>query len=315
VIQKVALIASTQSEGYHDFQHTLLNNQYQYCFGVDVFVSSVQGKEAEKELVNCLIRIFNSNTQYDAVVMIRGGGAKTDFHVYDSFKLALAVAKFPIPIITGIGHHKDESIVDLMAHSVTKTPTKAAEFIVSHNRKFEETILQFQQTIIIYSQQILSISNRNLSNLQYSISTSSRKFISDFRQSLRHSNQNIIRSAKNVLFTKSKNLLTQAIHVNTMPAGILNGKRIELQSLKMSFQSFTKTALQNQKSNLSHFESVVKLVDPVNMLKRGFAILSHNQKVIADPNEIKAGMKIEIQIKDEILTSQVLSKQNSNKKI
>ncbi|HEX8515170.1 MAG TPA: exodeoxyribonuclease VII large subunit [Bacteroidia bacterium] len=146
VIQNIAIIGSPNSEGYTDFTHTITNNQFHYKFAIDIYQSSVQGMEAEKELVNKLVFVFQNSTKYDCVVIIRGGGAKTDFLVFDTYNLARAVARFPIPIITGLGHHKDVSVVDLMVHTSTKTPTKAAEFIISHNRAFEDSIQFFKRT-------------------------------------------------------------------------------------------------------------------------------------------------------------------------
>jgi exodeoxyribonuclease VII large subunit len=156
VIQKIAVIGSPNSEGYVDFTHTISSNLFGYKFNVDVYQSSVQGQYAESELVNTLVSVFEADVDYDCVVIIRGGGARTDFLVFDAYRLARAAARFPIPIITGIGHHKDVSIVDLMVNTSTKTPTKAAEFIISHNRAFEEQLTNAQKSIVIRSQQMMS---------------------------------------------------------------------------------------------------------------------------------------------------------------
>ena len=94
----------------------------------------------QKPFLEKLIAVFNSNKDYDAVVIIRGGGAQSDFLLFDNYELSRAIAKFPIPVITGIGHQKNETIVDLMAHTATKTPTKAAELIIAHNRNFEDDL-------------------------------------------------------------------------------------------------------------------------------------------------------------------------------
>src|SRR5690606_8737730 len=138
VIQRIALIGSPRSEGYTDFVHTIDHNQFGYRFAIDYYYSAVQGVSAEQELVSTLIKVYekSKDVPYDCVVITRGGGAKTDFLVFDTYALSRVVARFPIPIITGIGHHKDVSIVDMMAHTLTKTPTKAAEFILAHNRAF-----------------------------------------------------------------------------------------------------------------------------------------------------------------------------------
>jgi exodeoxyribonuclease VII large subunit len=91
---------------------------------LDIYQSSVQGEGADLEIKAKLLNIFNASIPYHAVVLIRGGGSKSDLLTFDSYNLAQTVARFPIPIITGLGHHNDVSIVDLMAHTATKTPTK-----------------------------------------------------------------------------------------------------------------------------------------------------------------------------------------------
>src|SRR5690606_10348650 len=133
---------------------------------LDTYFTKVQGELNSKVLLLRLIEIYESRTVYDAVVIIRGGGSQSDFLLFDNYELSRAVAKFPIPVITGIGHQKNETIVDLMSHTATKTPTKAAELIISHNRNFEERLLQLQQIIVIKTQRMFSVNNQVLSQLK-----------------------------------------------------------------------------------------------------------------------------------------------------
>ena len=132
VLQKIALVASANSEGLHDFMNNIRHNKFGYTFQIDHYQSSVQGAVAENELKRTMIRIYESGIQYDCVVIIRGGGAKTDFLAFDTYGISLAVARFPIPVITGIGHFRDVSVTDLMAHVSTNAPTKAAEIGRAH---------------------------------------------------------------------------------------------------------------------------------------------------------------------------------------
>jgi len=149
VLQKIAVVSSRQSAGYEDFIHTLKHNSFAYTFSIDPYFSSVQGENNAEEIFKRLLDVFLSEKQYDAVVIIRGGGSEMDFLIFNQYNLGRIVAKFPIPIITGIGHQKNETIVDLMAHTSTKTPTKTAEFIIAHNRHFEDSILLLQKNIVI----------------------------------------------------------------------------------------------------------------------------------------------------------------------
>eukprot|EP01118_Nematostelium_gracile_P010694 TRINITY_DN3723_c0_g2_i4.p1 TRINITY_DN3723_c0_g2~~TRINITY_DN3723_c0_g2_i4.p1 ORF type:complete len:228 (-),score=35.17 TRINITY_DN3723_c0_g2_i4:643-1326(-) len=153
VMQYLAVLSSDTSAGYQDFRHTLANNPWGYGFKIDDYFTAVQGEGNAKNLVNRLIDIYESGKPYDAVILIRGGGAQTDFLIFDNYELSRAVARFPIPVITGIGHQKNETICDLMANTALKTPTKAAEFILANNRVFEEKLIHAQKRIIIKTQQ------------------------------------------------------------------------------------------------------------------------------------------------------------------
>ncbi|WP_431244478.1 exodeoxyribonuclease VII large subunit [Flavobacterium sp. P21] len=133
----MAVISASNSAGNEDFRHTLRHNDFGYSFQADDYYTVVQGDNNAKLFLNKLIEVYSSGIPYDAIIIIRGGGAQSDFLIFDNYQIGRAVAKFPIPVITGIGHQKNVSIVDLMAHTSTKTPTKAAEFIIAHNRSFE----------------------------------------------------------------------------------------------------------------------------------------------------------------------------------
>jgi exodeoxyribonuclease VII large subunit len=153
VIQHVAVVCSSTSAGWQDFKHTLDANPYRYGFWVEPYFTLVQGETNSQQLVDSLVNIFRSGKSYDAVVIIRGGGAQTDFLLFDHYLVGKAIAKFPIPVITGIGHQKNETIADLMAHTAVKTPTKAAELIIAHNRSFEEALGSLQKLVVIKTQQ------------------------------------------------------------------------------------------------------------------------------------------------------------------
>src|SRR5258708_36715148 len=129
---------------------------------------------------------------YDGVVITRGGGAQTDFLIFDNYLVGQAIAKFPIPVITGIGHQKNTTTADLMAHTPTKTPTKGAEFIIAHNRAFEEGILKFQKSILIRSQQLFSSNFQSISYLNSMIINISRNILIDHKSHIYQMNQLVV---------------------------------------------------------------------------------------------------------------------------
>ncbi len=148
VMQRLALITAPNSDGWRDFRHELAQNPLGYDFVVDEYLSQVQGQGAERAICAQLDKIVSSQIAYDAVVIVRGGGSQLDFGSFDSYELGRAVAGFPIPLLAGIGHERNVSITDLLCHQSVKTPTKAAAFLIEHNRQFEERCLYQRERLI-----------------------------------------------------------------------------------------------------------------------------------------------------------------------
>lgn len=236
-IQRIALIASANTAGYEDFMHILQNNAYGYSFFVDPYFTSVQGDNNSHLLRKVLVDIYNSGKNYHAVAIIRGGGAQTDFLIFDNFGLGQAVAKFPIPIITGIGHQRNETITDLMAHTATNTPTKAAEYIVAHNLQFE--------------QQVLSALD------------------------------NIREAAVSLTMFRTQQLAPVIANI----------------------KNYSAIYLHRQDSLLARYAATTQAVSPVNMLRKGFALVSYNGKALTRTVPPAAGNTVEISLYNMDLTA------------
>ena len=147
IVQKIALITAPASDGQRDFLHELLSNPFGYAFDVDEYLTQIQGNGAEKLILNQFRRVVDSGKKYDVVVLVRGGGSQTDFGPFDTLELGRAIAAFPYPMVTGIGHERNISIADLMAHTSVKTPTKAASFLLEINLAFESRLIGKGQKI------------------------------------------------------------------------------------------------------------------------------------------------------------------------
>jgi len=311
-IQNIAIIGSPNSEGFVDFTHTLLNNQYNYQFSYDVFHTSVQGAEAENEIVNSLITIFNTKKVYDAVVIIRGGGAKSDFLVFDSYKISRAVARFPIPIITGIGHHKDISIVDLMVNTSTKTPTKAAEFIISHNKSFEDNLLDLQKAILFKTQQTLSKNIQQINFANMTIINKSKTYISDYKDSINNYNQVVINKTKTIIYKSQNGLMSMTNQLLTKPKIITAAKQSELNNIVENMKKFSTKYFFNKKGYIAHYESVIRVMNFDSILKRGFAVISFEGKIIKDAEKIEPGAILTIQMDKNNIDAKVITKTKTN---
>lgn len=146
VISKIALITAPNSDGQRDFLQELKQNKHQYQFTITEFLTTIQGDNAHQLILEQLQLIEQSKEPFDLVAIVRGGGSLGDFKPFDDYALSAYVAKFPVPVFTGIGHDRNQSIVDLMARE-QKTPTKVAAMIVEHNFSFENTLIDLRRRI------------------------------------------------------------------------------------------------------------------------------------------------------------------------
>ena len=165
--QHIAVISSQTAAGYGDFCNQLADNPYGFKFETQLFPAIMQGEGVEQSIISALEQIYDM--PFDCVVIIRGGGATSDMSGFDTLALAENVANFPIPIITGIGHERDESVLDMISHTRVKTPTAAAALLIDHLKGVLETIEGAQSMITHYVQQKLSIANSQLSIISEAI--------------------------------------------------------------------------------------------------------------------------------------------------
>ena len=161
--QRIAVISSETAAGYGDFCNQLADNPYGFQFETHLFPAIMQGEGVEQSIIAALERIYD--LPFDCVVIIRGGGATSDMSGFDTLALAENVANFPLPIITGIGHDRDESILDMVSHTRVKTPTAAAAFLIAHLKKVLDAINDAQERIAGYTNQKLSVLKAQLSAL------------------------------------------------------------------------------------------------------------------------------------------------------
>ncbi len=276
VVQRIAVISSKTAAGYEDFLHSLDNNPFGYRFEIHPFFASVQGENNAAELAAALdliqTRASALEQDFDAVIIIRGGGAATDLLIFDQLEVAAAIAACPFPVFTGIGHQKNETIADLVAHTSFKTPTKVAEFIIERNRGFETELLRAHQTVKQLARQVLSNEGANLQEARLAIST----------------------QAKDILHHQ-KQVLRDSIRQIRMQPGVCIGNRVlALQRTKQQLSAGTRQLLKTKEKDLEHLQRLLHLASPERILARGFALIKLNNAAVADASGINEGDKLEI---------------------
>ena len=177
LVRKIAVISAADAAGYGDFCDQLQNNRFGVKFELELFAAVMQGDNAPKSIIKALNKIVSEEDKWDMVVIIRGGGATTDLGCFDDYELASHCAQFPLPILSGIGHTRDMSIVDMVAHTSVKTPTAAAEWIIERVAEQVEVINQWVLRLQRATQQVVVQENNRLQTYLQRMSYSAQRLI------------------------------------------------------------------------------------------------------------------------------------------
>lgn len=175
--QRIAVISSPTAAGYEDFRKHLENNSYGFVFYHRLFPAIMQGEQTEISIIAALDKIYQHQDLFDVVVIIRGGGATSDLASFDSYPLAVNCAQFPLPIITGIGHERDDTVLDFISFHRAKTPTATADFLVETIGKFAVEMDSRQECIMNGARKVLDVSQQNLRNIKSGLTLSANRMI------------------------------------------------------------------------------------------------------------------------------------------
>lgn len=177
LIRNIAVISSPSAAGWGDFSNQLTDNSFGFAFNVRLFPATMQGPGVEPSVISALDLIADGDENWDVVVIIRGGGAVADLAGFDSLALAEHVAQFPLPVITGIGHERDDTIIDLIAHTRVKTPTAAAEMIINHQLIQLQLLTDLSDRLYNGVRNRITLSANKIAQLQLKATLMSRQFL------------------------------------------------------------------------------------------------------------------------------------------
>ena len=197
VIKNIALITAQNSDGQRDFLQEIKKNKHGYHFSITEFLVTIQGDHAHDLILEQLKIIKNNKIHFDVVAIVRGGGSQTDFRPFDHYDLVLNAALFPIPIMTGIGHDRNTSLVDLMVRE-QKTPTKVAASIVDHNFEFENELIEIKSEILEWVSRKFEKAKKELEDAKRIIKLSSPKSILERGFAILMKHQKIITNPKHI---------------------------------------------------------------------------------------------------------------------
>ncbi|MBQ3190415.1 MAG: exodeoxyribonuclease VII large subunit [Bacteroides sp] len=204
--QRIAVISSATAAGYGDFCNQLANNPRGYDFHVELFPAIMQGERVEESIITALDTIYSRMDEFDVVVIIRGGGATSDLSGFDTYGLAANCAQFPLPIITGIGHERDDTVIDLVAHTRVKTPTAAAAFLIACMDKVADRLEELSARLQQGVRNRLLWEQRRMDTLKQRIPNAVYKRIADAKYGLLSVKRNMQMASRQFLSMKKHRL-------------------------------------------------------------------------------------------------------------
>lgn len=281
--QRIAVISSASAAGYGDFCNQLQHNEYGFRFQMQLFQAFMQGEQVEQSIVAALNLISTKEDDFDCVVIIRGGGATADLSSFDTLVLAENVANFPLPVITGIGHERDESILDMVAHTRVKTPTAAAAFLIDH---LAATLNRIEQAQVSIQRMVEHRIQHEKLHLQQ-LSTHIPILFS------------MVKNRENARLDDYWHALLQRVMLHLQQSKM----RVELLSNKVIPATTNKLMAEQHKLQL--LEQRVDGVNPERMLRLGYSLTYKNGYVLRNVNEVKAGDEITTRLEGGIITSVV----------
>ena len=285
LLKGVAIISSATAAGYGDFCDQLLHNEYGLHFDLRLFPAMMQGTNVEASVLAALEAVMEEADAFDVAVIIRGGGATSDLSDFESYSLAAAVAQMPLPVIVGIGHERDETVLDLVAHTRVKTPTAAAAFLIEHGAAQLSAIEDLSTRIHTAVTARLRTQDERLKRLSSALP---RAF---------------------ALMSERQGRLTDSIQARITGAArrhLLNCGHA-LEQIAMRFEQQARMQSQQAHARLQLMESRMTALDPALQLRRGYSLTYTSEgKLIRDVASVRPGQLINTRLADGTIVSQVM---------
>jgi len=282
--QRIAVITSPTAAGYEDFINQLFYNKAGYPFYVKLFPALMQGEKTEESIIAALERIDSHRELFDAVVIIRGGGATSDLNSFDSYLLAANCTQFPLPIITGIGHERDDTIIDLVAHTRLKTPTAVAAFLINCMDQAAEQLNLLQQALCTDTLSILQEKKQTLQRIGTLLPATVNNRIERNR------------SALNLLASK----------LPTITSGLLERNKNQLELMHQRIHTAISSRLLKESRFIELQEQFIRMASPDYILKRGYSLTLRDGKILKSAKAVKSGDHLTTRFSDGEIESEVI---------
>ena len=301
----IAVISSPTAAGYGDFMDQLHHNPLGYVFHTALFAAVMQGERTTESVVAALERIHACDGLFDVVVIIRGGGSQTDLGSFDSYEMAANVAQFPIPVIAGIGHERDETIIDRVAYRSVKTPTAAAAFLVEAFQRCDAFLEEKREVCAREAVRLLQEEKSRQARHLATFKQSTRTGLDSQSNRLTLTSQRVNRLLG--LFTQSRvNGLEQLrIKIKGQVALLMNRQIGVLDSRWKTLTQGARQQITHQRHRIEMSEATIRFADPRKVLERGFSITRVNGKAVRKVEEVHPGAVLETEFLEGTVVSEV----------
>jgi exodeoxyribonuclease VII large subunit len=328
VPQKIAVISSATAAGYQDFMNQLDNNEYGFKFYTKLFRASMQGVETVPSIINALERIFQFEDFFDAVVIIRGGGATADLSSFDNYDLAFNITQFPLPVITGIGHEKDDTIIDLVAHTRLKTPTAVAEFLIKGMERFYDSMIEMENEIVKLVRDKIETHQNELEQAASNLNFIVTGFINKNQMQLSRKGNELQRAVKQFSFQKEHELNKLRHQIKSTLLLWFSVSKTGIEQKRRNLKHVVNESLLKQKATLGHYsdllkgraekmifreqqrihfyENTARLIHPENVLKRGYTLTTKQGKILKSVKQLNVNEEIETRFADGTVKSKIV---------
>lgn len=283
LLQRIAVISSPTAAGYGDFCNQLVHNAFGFVFYPKLFPAVMQGDQVEASIISALDRIYDSGVSWDVVVIIRGGGATSDLSGFDTYDLAAHCAQFPVPIITGIGHERDDTVIDLVSHTRVKTPTAAAEFLINHQRQTAEHL---EDLAAFFTEAVPDRIRQEKERLERCVA----RIPSQVRMRLQRESFRQERFAKRLEMAWQTRLVREQYRLQVE-------QRLAVAAVRK---------LEQERHRLELLEQRVQAASPDVLLKRGYSLTLKDGKAVTDVAQLQAGDEVETRLARGTFRSKVL---------
>ena len=306
---RIAVVTSETAAGFGDFLNTLKAGGY--GFRVTLFSAFMQGDRTEESVVSALRAIAGKAGDFDAVAIIRGGGSQVDLSYFDSYAIAREIALFPIPVFAGIGHERDESVADMVAHTRLITPTAVAEFLVGRFQEFEATVDDYSRRMVQRTKDLIFNEQNNLRHMTDRLVSTSRSIMQSAQHALEISASNLGSASRNMVVRELGAMKLRGQELMAGASKLVERKKHRLQMQAGGFQNIARTSLKSeivritqlgavipkgvlrlikaQRERLGSLGSSVRLMDPLNVLMRGYSITTKQGKAVTDAEALDKG--------------------------